>query len=372
MRGKTWRHRLFDHGDAPPAGGMGASAGAPSAPAGERAGGQRVWAFLCPNPLCDTELVIFPEYAGSLVECPSCGFAFVAPRVVPLQIVTEAEPGTESAGRPFAPGARMVRRGAADGGPRGRGIPAPLPPPCERHSGGATRRGRPPDAALSNTTPAGLGPSGSVSPKAAGAADALDALAHGVSLPASAKEPACAPAPPASGESSGADGLPRPKPADTEALRALARAAADEVVHPLSKRGAPARPKGIGAMLASATLEGERRRAARIRTAADAAGRAGPVAKVSERRAAGAAPPWQSAVPDMPLSEGERASARQRRTDLVVTWVVAAVVSAAFALAAYLTGVPDVGLGALLLVGLAGLRTYWLGRAARKDALRRP
>jgi len=180
----------------------------------------------------------------------------------------------------------------------------------------------------------------------------------------------------------------RSKPADTEALRALARAAADEAAHGGAKRGGAAKPKGLGATLASATLEGERRRAARIRTAAEAAAARDPAADVSAPahtaadagaarahtaadaaagRPAGPVAAWQSAVPDGPLSEGERAAARQRRTDLVVTWVVAAVVSAALALAAYLTGVPDIGLGALLFVGLAGLRTYWIGRAGRKD-----
>jgi len=98
--GKTWRHGLFEgpsrrterEGEV-------VSPEAPS-PDERRQGGQRVWAFLCPNPLCDTELVIFPEYAGATVECPTCGFAFLAPRVVPLQIASDSD----GAGGPQAPG----------------------------------------------------------------------------------------------------------------------------------------------------------------------------------------------------------------------------------------------------------------------------
>jgi hypothetical protein len=46
------------------------------------------WAFACPNPTCDTELVILPEQAGQAVECPTCGFRFEAPRVVSPKLAT--------------------------------------------------------------------------------------------------------------------------------------------------------------------------------------------------------------------------------------------------------------------------------------------
>ena len=39
--------------------------------------------FLCPNPTCDTELVVLPEQSGRPVECPTCGFRFVAPEPIP-------------------------------------------------------------------------------------------------------------------------------------------------------------------------------------------------------------------------------------------------------------------------------------------------
>jgi hypothetical protein len=35
--------------------------------------------FLCPNPTCDTQLVVLPEQSGQPVECPTCGFRFIAP-----------------------------------------------------------------------------------------------------------------------------------------------------------------------------------------------------------------------------------------------------------------------------------------------------
>ena len=59
---------------------------------GLRVGPQRVWALMCPNPQCDTELIIFPEQAGEIVECPSCKFRFGAPRVMPVHMVTDRPP----------------------------------------------------------------------------------------------------------------------------------------------------------------------------------------------------------------------------------------------------------------------------------------
>ncbi len=45
--------------------------------------GVQVWAFLCPNPICGTELIVLPEQTGQWVECPSCGLQLRAPEVVP-------------------------------------------------------------------------------------------------------------------------------------------------------------------------------------------------------------------------------------------------------------------------------------------------
>jgi len=43
----------------------------------------QVWAFLCPNPMCGTELIVLPEQTGQWVECPSCGLQLRAPEVIP-------------------------------------------------------------------------------------------------------------------------------------------------------------------------------------------------------------------------------------------------------------------------------------------------
>ncbi len=57
-------------------------AGATAAPA-PPSGAKQVWAFLCPGPMCDTELIVPPEQAGQWVECPTCGCQMRAPHVVP-------------------------------------------------------------------------------------------------------------------------------------------------------------------------------------------------------------------------------------------------------------------------------------------------
>jgi DNA-directed RNA polymerase subunit RPC12/RpoP len=41
--------------------------------------------FLCPNPTCDTQLVVLPEQARRPVECPTCGFRFIAPEPIPTE-----------------------------------------------------------------------------------------------------------------------------------------------------------------------------------------------------------------------------------------------------------------------------------------------
>ena len=130
--------------------------------------------------------------------------------------------------------------------------------------------------------------------------------------------------------------------------------------------------------LASAALEGERRRAHRLATAADPSharprGPSGGAPPGEAAPSAGArpaaAPPVGPPAPGLPLSEAEREAERRRRADLALTWAVAAVVSAGLALAAYATGVPDIGLGSLLFIGLAGARTWWLRRRARRGSV---
>jgi len=336
-RGKSWRHGLFDgsSGRTEREGEVVSSEAPP--PEARRQGGQRVWAFLCPNPTCDTELVVFPEYAGATVQCPTCGFAFLAPRVVPLQIASDSEgAGVPPASRPFAPGARMVR-------------PAPAPPappprpkaPAARPAGASASGAASCEAAAADPKPkAAPADVAAQMPKpSADGTKALEALARSVG--SGVRPPA--PATSASAASAGAEAGPRAA-ASSEALRALALAAAEPEAEAARKRaGRGAKGRGLSAPMASAAFEGDRRRSSRIQTAGD-----------------------PSAAAPLPLSEGERTAARQQRADLVVTWAVAAIVSAVLALAAFISGVPDIGLGSLLFLGLAGARTWWITRSKGK------
>jgi len=364
-RGKTWRHGLFDGSS-----GRTEREGevVPSPPPQQRqGGGQRVWAFLCPNPTCNTELVVFPEYAGATVQCPTCGFAFLAPRVVPLQIASEPDAdGGSPASRPFAPGAMMARPSPA----------LPTPPTALRSAasgpaGAAASQAAAAAQAVSDPRPkvAPADVAAQIATPSADGAEALEALARSVGgggahrspagSPASAgsavKGPSATAAPKESAASAGsgaADAGPR-ETASSQALRALALAAADPGADPGRKRSGR-RPKGggLGAQLASAAFEGERRRSSRIQMAGD------PSAARETMDQAGRPAPTA-----LPLSEGERAAARHQRTDLVVTWAVAAVVSAGLTLAAFISRVPDIGLGSLLFLGLAGARTWWITRS---------
>lgn len=291
-RGKTWRSRLFDAParpaarapESPVATGVG-----PAATSLPRIGGQRVWAFLCPNPLCDTELVVFPDHSGELVQCPTCGFEFTAPRVVPIQIVAEEEVARPPL-RVFAPGAVMARPAAP---------PAPFPSP---------------------TSPSANGPP---MPETKQAAAALDTLASGIPLAP------LAPQPPETPEA------PRPPRAPgtgtaADALEALARAAAQPGAHPapprVERRDTP-RANGRPA----------RRTAARANLA--------------------------PSLPETPT----RSPSGKKRADLVLTWVVAVVVSVGLGLAAWIVKVPDLALGSILFIGLAGLRTFLVAGPERAD-----
>jgi len=185
---------------------------------------------------------------------------------------------------------------------------------------------------------------------------ALEALARSVGSEA---HPAAPKAPAAAGTLGAAAAGPHAA-ATSEALQALARAAAEPGAEAARKRaGRMPKGSGLGAHLASAAFEGERRRSSRMHVAGDAA-----AARKAMDQAAREMP---SAASPTPLSEGERHAARRQRTDLVITWAVAAVVSTGLTLAAYLSGVPDIGLGSLLFLGLAGARTWWLTRSKGGD-----
>jgi len=349
----------------------------PSPPPQERArGGQRVWAFHCPNPTCDTELVIFPEYAGATVQCPTCGFAFLAPRVVPLQIVSEEEGDTPSrTPRPFAPGAVLARPGPAPSEPRppgsgrraGGDFPVAAPGPAAPDLAAAPAAAdRPPKA-----TPADVAAQvPETAARGSQAAEALSALARTVGTsaphrPAPEDLAGLASTGPAAAPGTEAEAPDAGRGPGGEALQALARAASGTGPPNAANRRTQGKKGGIGARMASAVFQPDRRRTKRLPAGAGLTGRTDsdgphPVHPDASRAAHG------SPGPESPLSEGEPADARRRRSDLVVTWAVAAIVSTGLALAAYVTGVPDIGLASLLFVGLAGARTYWITRSRKK------
>jgi len=290
-QGTTWRSRLAE-ASGRPASGVGLGSLSPP-----RVGAQRVWAFMCPNPLCDTELVVFPDYSGQLVQCPSCGFEFTAPRMVPLQIVSPdgaAQPPVYT----FARGA-VVARPSPQGSPHTGTTPSPLPAPSP-------------------------GPrTGAATPETAQAAAALGALAGSAPVAEPKPERSETPARPTP--------LPAPAPRTAvDALDALARAAAQPGTHP-----APARVERKGRRQPHARPD--RRRHAR--------------ADVAPVR------------PDAPI----RLADGRKRADLVLTWVVAVLVSVGLGLAAWIVKVPDLALGSLLFVGLAGLRTFLVAKPERTD-----
>ena len=380
-RGKTWRHGLFD-GSSGRTEREGDVVSSEPPPAQQRqGGGQRVWAFLCPNPTCDTELVVFPEHAGATVQCPTCGFAFLAPRVVPLQFASEPQGnGGSAAPRPFAPGARMARPSPAPPAPptgRRRAAPGPAGAAASQAAASQAAASQAAASQAAAAAQAASEPRPKVAPAevaaqiatpSADGAEALEALARSVGAGgAPSRSPSGSPSSAgsavgaASAGSKAADAGPR-ETASSQALRALALAAADPGADPGRKRsGRTPKGGGLGAQLASAAFEGERRRSGRIHVAGDPS-----AAREAMDQAARPAPTA------LPLSEGERAAARHQRTDLVVTWAVAAVVSAGLALAAFISGVPDIGLGSLLFLGLAGARTWWLTRSKGRGGAPRP
>ncbi|KPK45493.1 MAG: hypothetical protein AMK72_10935, partial [Planctomycetes bacterium SM23_25] len=124
-----------------------------------------MWAFLCPNPLCDTELVVFPDHSGERVRCPSCGFEFMAPRVVPLQIASPDDVARPPE-RAFARGAAIARPAAPSGAPK---------------------------PSLSPSSPP---PTGAPTPGTTQAAAALSALARGMPVAPAASPPSEAAGPP--------------------------------------------------------------------------------------------------------------------------------------------------------------------------------
>lgn len=237
---------------------QGSPAGAPSEPP------KVAWAFLCPNPTCDTELVVLPDQAGMLVECPTCGFRFTAPDAAGLADAPQAaEPVLDA-----------KESGAADA--------------LGSLAGPDTRRRRRRDR---------------------GAAES-------VYIPVPPRRP------PRQADA-GIDISEFPGPAGKEAPGA-------------ERRSRAARRLGLGQLLVARTLQRE----PHVRVPDP---KSGPVPGTSAK------PPPQAppAAPPRP----------KVTAGLVLTWIVAVLVSAGIAAAALAIEKPDLALVGLLFIGLAVLRT---------------
>ena len=101
----------------------------------EPAGPPAAWVFPCPNPGCDTELVILPEHAGVWVECPTCGLRFVCPRAASASTVAKAQAQIQAA-RPAPQESKAV--GALESLSRANRTPGSFPAPARTHTPFAT------------------------------------------------------------------------------------------------------------------------------------------------------------------------------------------------------------------------------------------
>lgn len=287
-----------------------AEAGPP--PAAPDSGERRVWAFLCPSPLCDTELIVFPEQAGQWVQCPTCGLQLRAPTVIPGE-------------------------GDAD---------LATPPPARRRVGGLSAEERAWVALQQAET--GALPRHHTPPPDGPEALARDALAREVARASAGHTETEGPPP---------EGPP-PEVAETaDALDALARhtpkakappAPAASLVPPL--RFAPDAPP---APMLHAEPVARPVRAARPASAWKASA-------PEPRRS------MSLDLPAPPADVGFYSQPRKGRSNLVTVWVAAVVGSAGVGLLAWLTGLPDLLAGPILFVGVALLWTFF-GRKLGDD-----
>jgi len=318
-----------------------------------RAESVEVWAFLCPNPSCGTELIIFPEQTGQWVACPSCGLQLRAPEVLPgkaealypqqrpaprpsarlspaeaawLAFQTGRKPGA-AAETPPAPAdarvalAREVARAAAHPTETGPGEAAAAEPKAAR--------------------PAAVGP-GAARPAVAQAADALNSLAH-ASHPGAATSADATGRPPAPQDPTGLRFHDESEPLPESTLRDIAPRPLDEPLAEPAVRNRPAldaRP---------VSPPGRPRRAAAT-------------LHPNAPRPTGSAENSRAASPGRPAPAAVSPRVRPARTfssSLLLVWIVAAVTAAGVGLLAWAVALPDLAAGSILAIGVAILWTFF-------------
>jgi len=311
----------------------------------------QVWAFLCPNPMCDTELIIFPEQTGRWVECPSCGFQLRAPEVTPGKadaLYPQHRPAPRHKARMSADEVAWLALQAAEGGAAPSG---PKPPQGRSDTSARDALAREVARASAAPTQPKTAEPETVAPQVAQAADALDSLARrsheGAETPP--ETPPEPPTPQAKTELAFHDEsepLPESKLRQTRPVP-LER---EPMAEPVGRTEPPLQAVPV----ASPTRPG--RRAVAVRPNAPW--------EIGAARNADAAPL------DLPTPAARSPAgrpARQARPDLAIVWVVAVLTAAGVGFLAWATGLPDLAAGSILAVGVAVLWTFF-GRGSGEAA----
>ena len=315
----------------------------PRAPEALQAKPVEVWAFLCPSPLCNTELIIFPEQTGQWVECPSCGLQLRAPEVIPGKddpIGVEQRPARRRKARASADEVAWLALQAAAKA----GWPAEPKPPADDPGTSArdalarevTR------ASVARTEPETAEPE-PAAPEIAQVAHALDSLARGPredaeTPPAEKDEPH---APEAAEELKFHDeSVPLPESALRETIPVpLER-------EPMAEPVVREKPAFQARPVAPPVRPGRRATAGRPNAPWE-------IGSAKDTRAASLNLPTPAVGP--PLGR----PIRKVRSNLLVVWVIAVVTATGVGLLAWVTALPDLAAGSILAIGVAVLWTFF-------------
>lgn len=293
-----------------------------------RAKAVQVWAFLCPNPMCNTELIIFPEQTGQWVECPSCGLQLRAPEVIP---------GKDDP--PYVPQRAVSRRQARMSADEAAWLAIEAAGSKSLAVKPHGRAGPVPGKTAAPTEPEPVAPQ-PAGPEVARAADALDSLARGShevagTPPGAREEPPAPPAPQAP-----------PELRFREESEPLPESTVRETLPVPLERAPMAEP------------------VVREKTVLRAEAVARPTFPVGSPDAT------RAGSPDLPAPvwvSPRRRLARTFRSDLLIVWLIAVLVAAGVGFLAWLTGLPDLAAGSILAIGVALLWTFF-GRGSDKAA----
>ena len=307
-----------------------------------------VWAFLCPNPSCDTELIIFPEQTGQWVACPSCGLQLRAPEVLPGKAET-LYPQQRPAPRPSARLSPAEAAWLAFQTGRKPGAAAETPPaPADARVALAREVAR----AAAHPTETEPGEAATAEPKAARpaaarpavaqAAAALNSLAH-ASHPGAATSADATGRPPEPQHPTELRFHDESEPLPESTLRDIAPGPLDE---PLAE---PAVRNRAALDARPVSTPGRPRRAATT-------------LHPNAPWPTGSAENSRAASPGRPAPAAVSPRVRPARTfpsSLLLVWIIAAVTAAGVGLLAWAVALPDLAAGSILAIGVAILWTFF-------------